>query len=252
MISVITYCRHLESNSVQERNVAKTIGTGYEYLVIDASKGPLRFAAAYNWAVTQAKGDIVVFIADDGYFMNMNWGQALAAKFGQDPSLGVAGVAGTQYLFADKYSWTAAGRPFVKGRIVYHLQNGDFFAAVFSNEKGDFEVVACDGCFLAVRTALFKSFRFDEQTFGGSHFYDLDFCLQVRSTAKIIVTGDVTVKKMSQTVYEDEWNEAGKAFLHKHQKGLPASCAATIPDPAHIVSSHMVDLKGKASPETFC
>ncbi|MGA2508427.1 MAG: glycosyltransferase [Chitinispirillaceae bacterium] len=252
MISVITYCRHPESNSVQERNVAKTIGTEYEYLVIDGSKGPLRYAAAYNWAVTQAKGDIVVFLADDGYFMSMNWGQAVAAKFAQDPALGVIGIAGTQYFFADKYSWTAAGRPFVKGRIVYHLQNGDFFAAIFSNEKGDFEVVACDGCFMAVRAELFKSLRFDEQTFGGPHFYDLDFCLQVRNSARIIVTSHITVKKRSHPDYDEEWNAAGRLFLQKHSQSLPASCVEAVPDPAHIVSSHMVDLKGKASPETIC
>jgi GT2 family glycosyltransferase len=252
MISVITYCRHPMPKSIQERNVAKTAGTEYEYLVIDGSKGPLCFAAAYNWALTRAKGDILVFIGDDCYFMNVNWGPALSAKFARDPSLGIVGVAGTQYLFADKYSWTAAGRPFVKGRIVYHLQNGDFFAAVFSNEKGDFEVVSCDGSMLAVRAELFKSFRFDEKTFQGPSFYDLDFCLQVRSKARLIVTSDVTVKRMAQLVYDDEWNEAGKAFLQKHQKDLPASCAPTAPDPEHIVSSHMVNLKGKASPETFC
>lgn len=252
MISVISLCRHPESNAVQKGNVAKTAGTEYEYLVVDGSKGPPRFAGAYNWAIAKAKGDIVVFIADDCYCMNMNWGPAIAGKFAHDPSLGIVGVAGTQYLFADKYSWTAAGRPFVKGRIVYHLQNGDFFAAVFSNEKGDFEVVACDGCFSAVRAEIFKNIRFDEKTFQGSYFYDLDFCLQVRPKARSIITSDVTVKRMAQLVYDDEWNEAGKAFLQKHSQNLPASCAQAVPDPGHIVSSYMVNLKGKASPETIC
>lgn len=252
MISVISYCRHPESNAVQKGNVAKTVGAEYEYMVIDGSKGPFRIASAYNWAITQMKGDIAVFLHDDCYFMNMNWGPALAGKFAVDPRLGVAGVAGTQYLFADKHSWTAAGRPFIKGRIVYHLQNGDFFAVVFSNEKGDYDVVACDGCFMAVRADLFKSVRFDDQTFGGASFYDLDFCLQVRNRARLIITSDVTVKKRSQTVYDDEWNSAGRLFLQKHAQRLPASCAETVPDPARFVSSQMVNLKGKYSMETIC
>jgi glycosyltransferase involved in cell wall biosynthesis len=253
MISVITYCRHPESNAVQERNVAKTVGAEYEYLVVDGSKGPLRFAAAYNWAIAKARGDIVIFIADDCYCMNMNWGPAIAGKFAHDPSLGIVGVAGTQYLFADKYSWTAAGKPFVKGRIVYHLQNGDFFAAVFSNEKGDYEVVVCDGCFFAVRAEVFKNIRFDENIFQGPYFHDLDFCLQMRALqARLIVTSEVTVKKRSQPVFEEEWQEAGTLFLQKHRQHLPASCAQAVPDPEHIVSSNMVNLKGKASPETIC
>jgi hypothetical protein len=252
MISVISLCRHPESNAVQKGNIAKTVGTAYEYLVIDGSRGPYRVAPAYNWAIGQMKGDIAVFLHDDCYFMNMNWGPALEAKFAADPSLGVAGVAGTQHLFADKSSWTAAGRPFVKGRIVYHLQNGDFFAAVFSNEKGDHEVVACDGSCMAVRAEVFRAIRFDEQTFTGAHFYDIDFCLQLQGRNRLVVTSDMTVKKRSQPVFDDEWKKAGELFLQKHSKNLPASCAAAIPDPAKFVSSQMVNLKGKYSMETIC
>jgi hypothetical protein len=249
MISVISLCRHPESNAVQKGNVAKTAGAEYEYLVIDGSKGPYRIAPAYNWAVTRARGDLLVFILDDCYFMNMNWGVPLAAKFAADPSLGIAGVAGTQYLFADKSSWTAAGRPFVKGRIVYHLQNGDFFGAFFSNEKGDRDVVACNGCCMAVRAGLFKTLRFDEQTFQGANFYDIDFCLQARAKSRLIVTSDMTVKKRSQPVFDDEWQKDGELFLKKHAKNLPVD---TAPDPAHFLSTQMVNLKGKYSMETIC
>ena len=252
MISVISLCRHPESNAVQKGNIAKTAGTDYEYLVIDGSKGPYRIAPAYNWAVTRAKGDLLVFILDDCYFMNMNWGVPLAAKFANDPSLGIAGVAGTQYLFADKSSWTAAGRPYVKGRIVYHLQNGDFFGAFFSNEKGDHEVVACDGCCMAVRAELFKTLRFDEETFTGAHFYDIDFCLQARAKYRLVITNDMTVKKRSQPVFDDDWQKDGGLFLQKHARDLPASCVDTVPDPAHFLSTQMMNLKGKYSMETIC
>ena len=252
MISVISLCRHPESNAVQKGNIAKAVGAAYEYLVIDGSKGPYRVAPAYNWAVGQMKGDIAVFLHDDCYFMNMNWGQAIEAKFAADPSLGVAGVAGTQHLFADKASWTAAGRPFVKGRIVYHLQNGDFFAAALSQEKGDFEVVALDGCFLAIRAPLCRTVRFDEAMFGGAHFWDLDFCLRARSSARVIVSSEVTVKKMAQLEYDSAWQEAGAVFLRKHAAVLPASCAQYPGAPLPGPSSQMVNLKGKYSPDTIC
>ena len=252
MISVITCCLNPTHHSIQELNIAKTIGTEHEYIVVDGSQDPPRYAAGYNGAAAGARGDILVFIDHDCYCMNVNWGAALEAKFAADPALGVAGVAGTQYLFADKYSWTAAGRPFVKGRIVYHLQNDDFFATVFSAEKGDAEVVACDGCFMAIQGDLFAKFGFDETTFIGAHFFDIDFCLQARSAARVIVTSDVTVKRRTQPVFGAHWREAGEVFLRKNKHLLPASCAPAAPDPAHIKPSAVIDLKDKATKTTIC
>lgn len=252
MISVVSYCRRPMPNSIQERNVAKTVGVDHEYLALDGSAPPLRFAAAYNWAAARATGDLVIFIADDCYFMDMNWGARLEAKFNAAPGLGAIGIAGTQYLFADKCSWTAAGRPFVKGRIVYHLPNGDFFAAVFSPEKGDHEVVAADGCFLAIRTPLARSVGFDEATFTAEHFWDLDFCLRIRSSGRLIVSSDVTVKKMSQPRFDASWQEAGGLFLRKHAVSLPAFCAQYPGAPLPGPTSAMINLKGKYSMETIC
>lgn len=252
MITVITCCRHPMPQSVQERNIAKTVGVPHEYRMIDASRGPINFAAAYNWATGQAAGDVIVFLADDGYFMSMNWGAALEAKFGADGALGVAGVAGVQYLFRDKCSWTAAGRPFVKGRLVYHLQNSDFIAVAFSTEKGDHEVVACDGGMLAVRADLARQVWFDEATFSGEHFWDMDFCLRARAMARVIVTSDITVKRMSQTVYGRDWQEAGAAFLQKHAETLPISCAEYPGAPLPGPSAPMVNLRGKYSSDTIC
>lgn len=241
------------AKSVQERNVAKTAGAPHEHLVIDGSQGPLRPAGAYNRAIRDAKGDIVVFIADDLYFMQLGWGATLDAKFAADPSLGVLGVAGTQHLFADKYSWTAAGRPYSKGRIVYHLQNGDFFAVVFSSEKGDREVVACDGCFLAVRADVLRTVMFDDDAFGGGHFWDLDFCLRARSAAKVVVSTDIVVKKTAQPVFDAEWHAAGTVFLRKHASSLPTACAQ-YPDAPLLPGpqTQMISLKGKYSMETIC
>ncbi|MBN1130345.1 MAG: hypothetical protein JXA71_15240 [Chitinispirillaceae bacterium] len=252
MISVLTCCRHPMPASVQERNVAKTVGAPHEYRIIDASRGGMNFAGAYNWAAGQAPGDLIVFIADNCHFMSMNWGAVLEAKFAGDPSLGIVGVAGTQHLFRDKYSWTAAGRPFVKGRIVYHLQNNDFFAVAFSVEKGDCEVVACDGGMLAVRSGLVKQVRFDEEAFTGEHFWDLDFCLRARASSRVIVTSDITVKRLTQPVYDKEWQDAGNVFLRKHNAALPARCADYPGAPLPGLGAQLINLRGKYSSETIC
>jgi hypothetical protein len=253
MISVITICRSALPAPIQKSNIAKTVGAAHEYLVFDGSKGTPNFAAGYNGALSYARGSIIVFLADDVYSMQMNWGPRLEAKFAADPSLGIIGVAGTQYLYADKCSWTAAGRPFIKGRFVYHLQNGDFFAAVFSQEKGDFPVVACDGCFFAVRASLFNTIKFDSSIFTGEHFWDLDFCLQAcLQQQRILVSTDLVVKRMAQPPFDAVWQEAGTRFLNKYRQVLPFACVQNAPDPATIIPSSMVNLKGKASMETIC
>jgi hypothetical protein len=250
MISVITCTTRYTAGSIQERNLAKTAGTEYEYIVIDGSNG-ISLAGAYNYGVSQAKGDLCVFIPDDVYFMKMNWGTILMSKF-QDQSVGMVGVAGTQFLYKDKCSMTAAGRPFIKGRVVHHLENGDFFAVVYSQENGDFDVVACDGTFMAIPTELFQYVAFDDVSFDGPYFFDLDMSMQMRRGRRIIVTTEIVVKRRSQMRFDKIWQHYGELFLQKYAQELPATCTNQIPDPQNYISSNCVDLKGKAPIETIC
>lgn len=251
MISVITCWKNPAAQTIQERNIAKTIGVDHQYIMIDGSTG-IGLAEAYNQGLQHSKGDIVVFIPEDVLFMKQGWGKVLEAKFAADPWLGLVGVAGTQYLFADKCSWTAAGRPFIKGRVVHHLENGDFFAVVFSNENGDFPVVACDGVFMAVKSEVFNMAKFDEDCFKENYFYDLDFCMQINRNYRLIVTTDVVIKRRNMNSFDKVWNSYGQQFIAKYQQNLPVNCSEKIPDPQNFSSSQVVDLKGKVPMETIC
>ncbi|MBN1309262.1 MAG: hypothetical protein JXA18_15165 [Chitinispirillaceae bacterium] len=250
MISVLSCCRHPTTQSIQEKNTAKTIGVPYEYLPIDGTDGTSS-AAIWNFGISRTRGDIIVFIPEDVYFMKPGWGAVLESKF-SDPHVAGLGVAGTQYLLATTPSLTAAGRPFIKGRVVYHLQNGDFFAVVYSQELGDFEVVACDGVFLAVRKRHLAHAWFDQETFDGEYFADLDLCMQLRKCGKLLVTTEIVVKKRSPLQFDRVWKEYGRRFLDKWSMELPASCIAAVPDPKRFVSSQCVNLKGKVPMETIC
>ena len=123
----------------------------------------------------------MVFLHEDVFHLEHGWGQKLLHKFSHDSSIGVVGLAGTQFLNTDPPLWSWAGRPFLFGKIVHELDNGErFFMTVFSPDSGDREVVAVDGCWFAVRKEVFKHARFDTETFRGFHFYDIDFCMQAR------------------------------------------------------------------------
>jgi GT2 family glycosyltransferase len=247
MISVIVCSRQPATWDFHKRNVEKTIGCDHEYVRIDNTAGAMGICAAYNKGVAQAKGDLLVFVHEDVFFMEPGWGNVLYAKFKADGRLGLVGVAGSQYLFENNPGWISAGQPFIRGRVIHELNNGQAFVlTVFSWDKADAEVVAADGLFFAIPRPLFDRIAFDDKTFDKFHFYDIDICMQVRRTHRLIVTWDILLKHFSGGNMNAEWLEFGRRFLEKYKNELPASCVSMRPDPAQYKGAMSFDLKGKA------
>jgi glycosyltransferase involved in cell wall biosynthesis len=247
MISVIVCSRRPDSWDFHRRNIEKTIGCEYEYVRVDNTQNTMGICAAYNKGVESAKGDLLVFIHEDCFFMETGWGNVLYSKFNADKNLGLVGAAGTQYLFANSPAWIAAGMPFIRGRVVHELRGGEMFVlTVFSWDKTDAEVVAVDGLFFTIPGKLFDAIRFDENTFPGFHFYDLDICMQVRRTHKLLVTWDIMLKHLSGGNMNAVWLEYGNKFLEKYKGILPVSCVGEIPDPVKHRGCQSFDLRGKA------
>jgi glycosyltransferase involved in cell wall biosynthesis len=239
---------------LHERNIAATVGAPFEYLRMDNHSSPRGICAVYNDGVRKARGDILVFVHEDVFFMEKGWGLRLEEKFHNNPDVGLVGVAGTQYLYADKMSWPAAGQPFLRGRVVHELDNSKhFIMTAFSLDKEDAEVVAVDGLFFAIRKTLFNHIRFDEETFDRFHFYDLDICMQVHKHAKLMVTWDILLKHCSAGNPDHIWREAGRRFLEKYRTELPVTCTSMVPDPGVKPEYGInIDLRGKASTNTIC
>jgi GT2 family glycosyltransferase len=255
MLSVVVCSAKEPAWTVHERNVCKTIGAPYEYIRVDNRGKSAGICAAYNSGVVQASGDIVIFVHEDVFFLEPGWGCVLEQRFSSDQKLGLVGVAGSQYLFRNKASWAAAGRPFIRGRIITdRLDTDEFFMTVFSWDKADASVVAVDGLFFAVRRTLFNTVRFDEITFDKYHFYDLDICMQIRAAHyRSIVTWDILVKHLSCGHADDVWRDYGRLFLLKHGAALPASTADTVPDETKEPSlGQNYDLRGKLLRKTIC
>jgi len=246
VISVITCSRKDPSWDLHQRNIDRTTGSLHEYIRIDNRDGRFGLCAAYNEGVKLSGGEILVFVHEDVFFMEGNWGEVLEKKFA-DPSVGLVGVAGTQYLFSDTPGWVAAGRPYIKGHVVHELQNGDVYnLTVFDWGKNDSDVVAVDGLFFAVRKSLFDKIRFDDKTFDSFHFYDLDICMQIRRTHRLIVTWDILVKHQSGGSFDKNWEKYAAEFLKKYRNELPASCTDKIPDLSKRISFENFNLKGQA------
>lgn len=229
MISVIVCSRNDPSWNRHSNNVAQTIGSSHEYVRIDNRAGQYGICAAYNKGVDTSKGDILVFVHEDVLFLMKDWGKLLESKFAADPSIGIVGIAGGQVLHQDRPGWCVAGRPFIHGKVIHEV-NGRLLLSAYSWIETDVEVVAVDGLFFAVRRSLFDRIRFDEETFDGFHFYDLDICMQALKTHKIIVTEDILVKHLSGGSFDRVWEKYAYRFTEKHRESLPVNCTEIEPE----------------------
>jgi glycosyltransferase involved in cell wall biosynthesis len=246
MISVIVCSRKNPDDSIHERNLRKTAGTDIEYIRIDNRDNRYNLSSAYNEGVALAHGTILVFMHEDAFFMEGNWAAVLEKKFSFE-HIGLVGVAGTQYLFADNPGWVLAGRPYIRGHVIHELNNGETYTlTVFNWEQPDVSVVAVDGLFFAVRKSLFNNIRFDDARFDGFHFYDIDICMQIRKTHQLIVTWDLLIKHQSGGSFKDQWKKYAHRFCDKYRNELPASTVNTVPDLSRRISFENFDLKGKA------
>ncbi|MBN2037181.1 MAG: hypothetical protein JW768_10600 [Chitinispirillaceae bacterium] len=252
MVSVIVCSKQDPAWTLHERNIQKTASGEAEYLRIDNRSGASGICAAYNRGLSRARGDILVFMHEDAFFMEIGWHRVLQKKF-DDASIGLVGVAGTQYLFREHPGWVAAGRPFIKGKVIHETGNGAaFHLTVFSWDNTDADVVAVDGLFFAIRATLFDRIRFDEATFDRFHFYDLDICMQVRRTHRLIVTPDIVIKHQSGGSFDASWQRFADRFLKKYSSSLPATCASEVPDLSKRIHFENFDIKGKVSQNTIC
>ncbi len=251
MISVIV-CSQDPSRHLHRDHVGSTIDCPHEYISIDNSKNEYGICAAYNNGVQKAMGDICVFVHEDVFVITTGWGTILKNTFNHDPAIGCIGVAGAQYLFRDKPFWAEAGRPFIKGRVVHDTpEDNRCVLSVFSEEEKDEEVIVVDGLFFAIRKELFKTIQFDEKTFDRFHFYDLDICMQVRKSHKVMVTSSILVKHFSGGTFKEEWSRYGKKFIDKYYNDLPVSCTDKTPDLTSPIPSEHYLLEKTLSPESF-
>ena len=246
MISVVVCSRLPKENDEHARNIARTIGCNFEYIRIDNTANRYGICEAYNIGAKRASGNVTVFVHEDVFFMEPGWGPKLLAKYEADDRLGLVGVAGAQYLDETLPFWPGSGRPFVRGRVVHQIDENDkFYMTIYHRDWADTEVVAVDGLFLAIRSAVLKYIQFDAHTFDKFHLYDMDICMQVGRTHKVIVTYDILCKHLSRGSFNDVWRHYAEKFTTKYAAELPKACIDQRPPPNNPDTFECVDLRGR-------
>jgi len=224
MISIIICARQSEIDPALRENIGQTIGTTHEIIAIDNSQNSYTIFEAYNKGVSLSQYSFLLFMHDDIWYHTPDWGQKLVRHF-DDERTGAIGVAGTPYLPYNPGGWWSSGAGYI-----YLLQsdktNPTPALQQFAPGYEPFgEAVALDGVWFCIRKSLFATISFDETTYNGFHFYDVDTTLQVyKAGYRVRCINDILIHHTSMGSLNASWADQLDAFRKKWKQDLPVSC----------------------------
>jgi GT2 family glycosyltransferase len=221
LISIIICSRDAKVAEAISQNVAATIGTPYELVIIDNSQKHYGICAAYNLGAAKAQYDLLCFMHEDLYFQTPNWGDLVAAALA-DTTIGIVGIAGGTYQVCAPASWNSFGTEYIIMNVVQHTATGEQkLEQLLPNDDKLFEVAAVDGLWMCCRKQVWQEFKFDETAFPDFHFYDIDFCTRVFTRYKVVVISTILVEHFSQGSYNKSWYWNALKFYNMRKKYLP-------------------------------
>jgi GT2 family glycosyltransferase len=127
----------------------------------------------------------------------------------------IVGVAGSRRASGPAVLWS--GHPHVHGWVTYP-RDSELEAAPLSFRSGLLPgMQALDGVFMAMRREALAGLRFDDATFDGFHFYDLDFTYRAHLAGlRLGVSTDVLLLHASEGQFGHDWKRHAARFLEKH------------------------------------
>lgn len=236
-ISIVVCAANAENLAAHRDHVAETVGIAFEYIAINNQDGGFGLAEAYNRGGERSSCEVIVFVHDDVFFATSDWGSIIIEKFRNQSELGLLGLAGTACLQTRYPFWVAAKGPFIHGQVVHH--SGALKLSQYSSAEQDQYVVAVDGLMMATSKTAFMQHHFDQETFDGFHFYDLDFSVRVSDSHRVMVTTDILAKHLSGGHFDDVWKRYRKRFRDKYQDRQRWQCGEGEPAP----DSHLQPLR---------
>jgi hypothetical protein len=208
-----------------KKNVSETIGVDFEFLIWDNRNLNYGLCKVYNQMASKAKYPMLIFLHEDLKFRTINWGQYVVEVFEKNCSTGLLGIAGGKYK-SKLYSGWYAG---TDGLDFYHVmhQSGEKLWELKHPEvweTPEVDVVSIDGIFMACPVKIWNKNKFDEQTFEGFHFYDVDFSLRISQNHQVRVTNNIDIIHLNESGdYGDKWVLDAFIFHEKRKNFLPTS-----------------------------
>ncbi len=223
MISLVICSRTSQLNESLRLNIDKTIGTEYEIVLIDNSKNHYSIFEAYNKGVEISKYSFICFMHDDIQYLTDNWGKLALARF-ENNQVGAIGISGSPYLSLFPGPWWSSG---LISKYIVEFDNHKETLVNISYKRPEnnaVEVVALDGVWLFVRKSVFNTIKFDNSSFKGYHFYDLDLSIQLKQSGFILLSVfDILIKHESMGNINYSWVKNAFLFTKKWKSILPIS-----------------------------
>lgn len=192
------------------------LGPDYEFLAITDAKS---LCEAYNRAMAQTRGDVLIFSHDDLDILEPDFRRRLLNHLRRYDMVGPAGAA--QLTGA---SWIDSGAPYSAGVVVHQPTPAHPFRVdVYGVRAAAEPVQALDGLFIAVRRAVAEAVGFDEETFDGFHCYDTDFTFRAHLAGyRLAACSDLAIVHQSFGRRDAVWSLYAGRFIEKHRAALPA------------------------------
>ncbi len=222
MISVVICSRRSNLNHNLRNDIANTIGTNYELIVIDNSENIFDIYEAYNKGIGLCKGSYICFVHDDVRFLSCNWGLILESIFKRDPEIGVIALSGSRIKSRMPSSWWGCDSVFHVQNIVQDYPDGSsiYYNSGFDNSNL-VDVVTIDGVFMALRNDVNAHF---ETSLSGFHNYDLYLAINyINLGFRVVITNDVLIQHFSLGNINQFWYKSAYELYSKFKHNLPMS-----------------------------
>jgi glycosyltransferase involved in cell wall biosynthesis len=222
-------------------SVKDTIGDLIFEIVQINNPGLMGVCEAYNQGAAQAKYPYLIFCHEDIIFHTKNWGEKLLKAFESDSTIGLLGVLGSKYKSSILSGWAidfgtsaqmihnADGKTFYSRtinnkHILIDLKQVDITEAYNNvpDEVCNDEVVAIDGMFMATTKEVYKTLKYDQETFKHFHCYDIDYSLQVLQQHKVVVNHNILIEHLSSGNFDKKWFASTLLLHNKWKQKLPA------------------------------
>ena len=219
MISLIVCTRRSILDHSFQNNIEKTIGSEFEWIIIDNSKNEFNLFEAYNIGIKRSSGDVLCFIHDDIIFHTQNWGERLDSYFENNQEIGLIGIAGSLIKTKTPSAWWDCPENLKVINILQHKAGSSFHRKTGFNDIGLLEVEVIDGVFMAMRKNI--NVYLDEKI-GDFHFYDFNLSLEVKSKGfKIAVSQEILLEHFSSGTINEDWCLSALKIHNKYATSLP-------------------------------
>jgi len=221
MISIIICSISPEKCNASVDNFKRTIGCPHEVIIFDNRKTKYGLCKVYNHCAMQTNGDFLCFIHEDVLFKTENWGLILKNFYNSNENCGILGFAGGAYSPRMFMNWYVDIR---YENYTFPSEIDDIMETIKTNPRNELfsKVITLDGFCLFTSKNNWKNYKFDEETFDGFNFYDIDFSMgQYLNGRCNYVCHTIEVTHLSRGTYAKDYFDAAIKFRHKYVNILP-------------------------------